>query len=169
MKSIAVPSLFILMLGLFLTPSLGQAQTSNLKVNTDIFPAPENGFKKMVIEVPLSQNDENKKIEFKVGRLMEVDGCNHHNLQGTVETKDLEGWGYQYYVFKTNGQVIATQMACPDTQKRQLFVSSQPNLVRYNGKMPIVIYIPEEYDVQYKIYTADNDVYHALEAKSSKD
>jgi ecotin len=168
MKLNAVPTLIILMMGLFLMPQAGHAQATYLKVNTDIFPQAEKGYKQMVIEVPLSQNDNSKKIEFSVGKMMEVDGCNHFGLNGTLETKDLEGWGYQYYIFKTDGQVISTQMGCPDAPKRNLFVSAQPNMVRYNGKMPIVIYVPEEYDVQYKIYTAGDDVYQALESKPSK-
>ena len=168
MKLNAVPTLIILMMGLFLSPNASNAQATYLKVNTDIFPKPKEGFKKMVIEVPLSQNDDQKKIEFSVGKMMEVDGCNHYGLNGSLATKDLEGWGYQYFEFETDGQVISTQMGCPDAPKRHLFVSAQPNTVRYNGKMPIVIYVPEEYDVQYKIFTAGDDVYQALEAKPSK-
>lgn len=168
MKQSKLSALLILMLGLFLMPNASKAQEMLMKVNTDIFPKPEKGFKKMVIEVPYSDSDKNKKIEFTVGKMMEVDGCNHYGLQGTIETKDLEGWGYNYYVFNTKGEIISTQMACPDAPKRNLFVSAQPNLVPYNGKMPIVIYIPEEFDVQFKIYTSNDEVFRALEDKSSQ-
>lgn len=147
--------------------TITMAQTV-LKQNTDIFPAPEKGYKKMVIEVPYSKNDDNKKIEFNVGKWMEVDGCNQFSLQGTLEKKDLQGWGYNYYVFKTNGNVVSTQMACPGTPNRNLFVSAQPEMVRYNGRMPIVIYVPGEYDVQFKIYKAEEDVYTAAEERTKK-
>lgn len=122
----------------------------------------------MVIEVPYSNNDQNKKIEFAIGKMTEVDGCNSYGLQGTLEKKDLQGWGYEYYVFKTKGEIISTQMACPDMPKRNLFVSNQGTTLNYNGRMPVVIYVPEEYDVQFKIYTADNDVYIASEAQDKK-
>jgi len=168
MKQSKVPALLILMLGLFLMPNASKAQEMLMKINTEIFPAPEKGFKRMVIEVPYSDADNNKKIEFSVGKTMEVDGCNHFGLNGTIETKDLEGWGYQYYVFKTNGDVISTQMACPGAPGRNLFVSAQPTLVPYNGKMPIVVYVPEEYDVRFKIFTSTDEVYRALEDKPSK-
>ncbi|SDL63208.1 Ecotin precursor [Sphingobacterium mizutaii] len=168
MKQSKVPALLILMLGLFLMPNASKAQEMLMKINTEIFPAPEKGFKRMVIEVPYSDADNNKKIEFSVGKMMEVDGCNHFGLNGTIETKDLEGWGYQYYVFKTNGDVISTQMACPGAPGRNLFVSAQPTLVPYNGKMPIVVYVPEEYDVRFKIFTSTDEVYRALEDKPSK-
>lgn len=149
-----------------MTISFSMAQTL-LKQNTDIFPAPEKGYKKLVIEVPHSTQDDNKKIEFTVGKWMDVDGCNYYNLMGTLENKDLAGWGYNYYVFKTDGQVTSTMIGCPDAKSRNIFLSAQPEFVRYNGKLPIVVYVPEEYEVQFRIFKAEPDVYIAAEDKSS--
>lgn len=56
--------------------------------NLSIFPKAEKGYKKMVIDVPYSDNDENKRIEFSIGKWMEVDGCNHFSLLGSLEKKD---------------------------------------------------------------------------------
>ena len=50
MKLNAVPTLIILMMGLFLMPQASHAQATYLKVNTDIFPQAEKGYKQMVIE-----------------------------------------------------------------------------------------------------------------------
>lgn len=142
------------------------AQQVITKQDLSIFPKPEAGYKKVIIEVPHSDKDDQKKIEFSVGKWMEVDGCNYFNLQGSLETKDLQGWGYNYYVFKTNGQVTSTMIGCPDAAKRNLFVTAQPEMVRYNGKLPIVIYVPEEYQVQFKIYKAEEETYFAAEERS---
>lgn len=157
-----LPRVFYILFGLLSFTTMAMAQ-SVLKQSTDIFPTPEKGYKKLVIEVPHSANDGNKKIEFSVGKWMEVDGCNHFSLQGTLEKKDLKGWGYDYYIFKTNGDVVSTQMACPGAPNRNLFVSAQPEMVRYNGRLPIIIYVPDEYQVQFKIYKAEDDVYIAAE------
>lgn len=138
------------------------------KVDVSIFPKPEKGYKQMVIEVPHSKQDENKKIEFTVGKMMEVDGCNNYGLMGTLEKKDLQGWGYDYYVFTSKGDAFSTLMGCPDLPKRNLFVSSQPETTRYNGRMPIVIYVPEEYEVRFKIFVADQDEYEAQEVRTKK-
>lgn len=142
-----------------------EAQMTISKIDPTIFPAAESGFKKMIIEVPYSSNDSNKKIEFYVGKWMEVDACNTFGLIGTYEQKDLEGWGYNYYVFNTKGDVRSTMMACPDSTLRNLFVSAPAQLVDYNGRMPIVIYVPEGYDVQFKIFKAEDEVYSAAQAK----
>ncbi|MGG5508063.1 MULTISPECIES: ecotin [unclassified Myroides] len=152
-------------LGVFL--SLTTASMAQ-KVDVSIFPKPEKGYKQMVIEVPHSKLDDNKKIEFTIGKMMEVDGCNSFGLMGKLEKKDLQGWGYDYYVFQSKGDVFSTQMACPDAPKRNLFVSSQPETTRYNGRMPIVIYVPEEFEVKFKIYTAGQDEYEAQEVRIKK-
>lgn len=158
------------MLGLFMTLitlSINvMAQQMITKQNLSIFPKPEAGYKKVVIEVPHSDKDAQKRIEFSVGKWMEVDGCNFFNLQGELEKKDLQGWGYNYYVFRTNGQVTSTMMGCPDAAKRNLFVSAQPEMVRYNGKLPIVIYVPDGYEVQFKIYKSEDETYFAAEERS---
>jgi len=140
------------------------AQMTISKIDPNIFPKAENGYKKMIIEVPFSDNDNNKKIEFYVGKWMDVDGCNTFNLMGTYEQKDLQGWGYSYFVFKTNGDVRSTLMACPDKTSRHLFVSAMPQLIDYNGKMPVIIYVPEGYDVQFKIFKAENETFTAAQA-----
>lgn len=152
-----------LLLGLSISTSMAQTL---IKQNTDAFPEPEKGFKKLIIEVPHSENNENKKIEFSVGKWMDVDACNLHNLTGTLHKKDLKGWGFDYFVFETNGAVNSTNMGCGDKTTRNLFVSAAPQLVPYNGRLPIVIYVPTEYDVKFKIFTSDGDQYQAAEVSS---
>ncbi|MGG6232358.1 ecotin family protein [Tenacibaculum sp. SDUM215027] len=150
----------------FLTiTSVAVGQTSLTKTDVSIYPKPEKGFKQMIIEVPHSDNDSNKKIEFVIGKWMEVDTCNKHGLVGSIEKKELKGWGYSYYDFKTDGGVISTRMACMENSVIRKFISSQPKIVRYNGKLPIVIYVPEGYEVQFKIFKAEDDVYRASEVK----
>lgn len=165
MKKQTFTFLLTMMFALFMGINSASAQMTISKVDPSIFPKAEKGYKKMVIEVPYSDNDANKKIEFSVGKWMDVDGCNTFNLMGTFEQKELQGWGYSYYVFKTNGNVTSTMMACPGKPNRNIFVSAQPELVNYNGRMPIIIYVPDGYDVQFQIFKAENDVYRAAEAK----
>lgn len=162
-------NIFTAILALVFTAIVGinisEAQMTINKIDPSIFPPAENGFKKLIIEVPYSNNDSNKKIDFYVGKWMEVDACNTFSLIGSYEEKDLQGWGYNYYVFQTKGDVRSTMMACPDATLRNLFVSAAPQTVNYNGRMPIVIYVPDGYEVQFKIFKAENETYTAAEAK----
>lgn len=140
-----------------------------LKQDVSIFPEPEKGMVKYVIEVPHAgiDGDSNKKIEFFVGKYMETDACNKYFLAGSFEQKDLQGWGYNYYVFKTNGDVGSTQMFCQGDKKTS-FVQAKSIMTDYNGRMPIVIYAPEGYEVKFKIYKAEPETYQAAEAKVKK-
>lgn len=140
-----------------------------LKQDVNVFPAPEKGMVKYVIEVPHAgiDGDSNKKIEFFAGKYMETDACNSYFLAGDFEKKDLQGWGYNYYVFKTNGNVASTQMFCQG-EKKNSFVQAKSVITDYNGRMPIVIYAPEGYEVKFKIYKAEPETYQAAEVPVKK-
>ena len=49
-------------------------------------------------------------------------------------------------------------MACPDGQKKESFVQihGQGFFVNHNSKLPFVIYVPQEYEVRYRLWRADN-------------
>lgn len=117
------------------------------------FPAAKEGMVRHVIFLKKQKDESLYKVEIIPGKIMNVD-CNHHSLMGTLEQKDLEGWGYNYYEFNTNGLTRSTMMMCnqPNTDK---FVSGETQIIRYNSKLPIVVYAPEGYDIQYCIWKAD--------------
>ena len=160
-----IAALSLLALGLF-GGSTAFAQNID-KVDTSIFPKPEKGYVQYVIEVPHStiEEDNNKKIEIYVGKYTQVDKCNTFRLSGEFKKEDLKGWGYNYYTFKTNGNIMATQMGCLDNSSVSKFVSAGPFDSNYNGRMPIVIYVPEGYDVQYKIFKAEPETYKAMQVR----
>jgi ecotin len=45
-------------------------------------------------------------------------------------------------------------MACLDPPTRK-FVTMQPILTSYNSKLPIVLYVPQNIEVKYRIWRAD--------------
>lgn len=137
----------------------------NMKVDTSVFPKAQKGYEQFIIEVPHSslEEDANKKIEIFVGKYMDVDTCNRHSLMGEFQSKDLQGWGYSYLEFKTKGDAISTMMGCLDNKTVSKFVTGQSYLTDYNGRMPIVIYVPEGYEVRYKIYQAMPEQFKALQ------
>ncbi len=119
----------------------------------DMFPNVKKDDIQHVITLPAKDNEQDYKIEFFVTKTMEVD-CNHHALQGTLLAKDLKGWGYTYFVFQTNGDIISTMMACPDKTLTKKDVPSSGQLLNYNSKLPVVIYTPKGYKVKYKLLKA---------------
>ncbi len=129
--------------------------TSNVKKDVTMFPKAEKDMVRHIIELPRVKNQENFKVEFFVVKKMKVD-CNYHTLQGSFVQKNLTGWGYDYYEFKTEGQVSSTMMACPDGKLTEKEIQSETKFINYNSKLPIVVYTPKGYEVRRSIWSVND-------------
>lgn len=122
------------------------------------FPAAIEGFQRHVIDLPALANEADHKVELIAGKTMEVD-CNQRRLGGQWQEKTVQGWGYGYYELEKVGPAFGTLMACPDDSRRQAFVpvGGEPMLVRYNSKLPLVIFAPADVEVRYRVWSAAAD------------
>ena len=144
----------------FATSSL-YAETEK-KDNIHMFPQAHEGFVRHVIEVPKTKNDNDHRVELLIGKTMLVD-CNKYSLRGKVENVTLKGWGYKYLEVSDIHNGPSTMMACPEP-KTEKFISlymGQETLRRYNSRSPIVAYIPEGYEMRYRIWSAEDKVQHS--------
>jgi ecotin len=123
------------------------------------YPLAQDGYKRMVIHLqPLSDEDANK-LEIIVGKTIKVD-CNRHWFGGQITEEIAKGWGYPYYSLKSVMGPMSTRMACPSDKKEQetfVQVRSDQDLLRYNSKLPVVVYVPADFEVQYRIWTANEE------------
>lgn len=145
-------SLFLAGIVLSAATGAGLAQSG-----PDLSPYPEvsPGQKQHVIVLPAEENEDALKIELIVGKTMEID-CNHHMFGGELDQETAEGWGYSYYVLEELGNGASTLMGCPAETKREAFVrSAHEELVRYNSKLPIVVYTPEDVELRFRVWRAD--------------
>ncbi|MDC9598518.1 serine protease inhibitor ecotin [Xenorhabdus anantnagensis] len=128
------------------------------------YPAASEGMVRSVIELPQKEHENNHMVELMIGKDMKVD-CNHHWFGGTLKTKTLEGWGFDYYVLSSVSGPASTKMACPGHKDKMSFVQVQLGkdaFVRYNSKLPIVVYTPKDMTVKYRIWLASDEVKNAV-------
>lgn len=123
------------------------------------YPKAETGFTRQVIHLAQQPQEENYKVEVLAGKTLNVD-CNRQRLGGSLEEKNLEGWGYPFYRLEKVSGPMSTLMACPDGKSRQDFVPviGDGFMLRYNSKLPIVVYVPQGVEVRYRIWSASNTV-----------
>lgn len=123
------------------------------------YPVPEAGQKRVVIRLPEVAQPDEHKVEILFGKRLSVD-CNRHSIGARVSSRIAKGWGYPYLVLEKLGPPIATRMACPPEQARREELvpirSQYPDTtwLRYNAKLPVVVYVPEEVEVTYRIWSA---------------
>lgn len=123
----------------------------------DAFPAADEGMTRHVLRLP-ARNDENSaKVEIIVGKTVMTDGVNRHFFGGRLESRTVEGWGYSYHILPALGPMAGTRMAPPPgAPEKETFVTlgGEPQLVRYNSRMPLVVYVPDGCEVRYRLWTA---------------
>ncbi|WP_456407717.1 ecotin family protein [Thiolapillus sp.] len=126
----------------------------------EAFPAPAKGMERFVVTLPeleLAQ-EQGLKVEIIVGKKMLTDGVNKLQLGNSIEPRSLEGWGYTYYVVSDVAKTIGTLMAPAEgSEKVMKFVTGPSLMVRYNSRLPIVVYAPKGYEVRYRVWQAGQE------------
>ncbi|MBS0320145.1 MAG: ecotin family protein [Proteobacteria bacterium] len=148
-RSLAAPAFAALMM--IATPAVAAD-------NLEAFPPADAGMKRVVIDVPPKPDEFAFKVELQVGRTVEVDKHNRHFFGGRIETETIQGWGFDRYIVRALGPMGGTLMAVdPNEPKVSRFVAlrGDPFLVRYNSKLPLVVYVPVDAEVRYRVWRAD--------------
>ena len=125
------------------------------------FPPAEEGMVRHVLQLPKQDDESVFKVELVVGKTVAVDEVNTYFFGGQIEKETIEGWGYTRYTVNKLGPMGGTLMAVdPNAPKVERFIaiSGEPYLIRYNSRLPIVVYVPEGVEVRYRIWKARDDV-----------
>ncbi len=129
------------------------------------YPTAEQGYKRMVINLKAFTDENDKKLEIIIGKMIKAD-CNHHWFGGQLSEKTVAGWGFPYYILTSVKEPASTLMACPpDKQAQNTFVQvrGDDHLYRYNSKLPVVVYVPIDFEVHYRIWTTTKETGSANE------
>jgi ecotin len=123
------------------------------------YPEAEPGFQRLVFRLPELPEESLHKVEILVGQVRTVD-CNPTHFGGDLDRRIAQGWGFPYYVLPEVVGPISTMMACPpESTPQESFVAVRGAgfLQRYNSKLPVVTYVPEGFEVRYRIWTAGEE------------
>ena len=124
------------------------------------YPPADPGYERMVFRVPTTENDADRKVEVLAGKPLLTD-CNQTWFGGRLERKVAKGWGYPYFILEASRQPASTMMACPPGEPRTekfVPVRGEGFILRYNSKLPVVVYVPKGFDVRYRIWTAGSEI-----------
>ncbi len=132
----------------------------NAADNLKAFPPAPEGMSRHVLKLPPKENEADHRVQLIVGKSVETDGANRHFFAGRIEAKNIDGWGFTRYVVKDLGSLAGTRMAPrPDAPRKVQFVplGGEPYLIRYNSKLPVVVYAPKDAEVRYRIWSAEKE------------
>jgi len=123
--------------------------------NLKAFPAAAAGTTRYVINLPKLDDEDDAQVEIQVGKIVSTDARNRYSFGGKIERETIKGWGYDRYTVRALGPMSGTQMAVdPSVSKVERFVTLRggPNLIRYNSKLPVVVYVPDGVEVRYRVW-----------------
>ena len=124
------------------------------------FPPAEAGMVRYVLRLPAQPDEAALKVELVVGMTVELDAHNRYFFGGRIERETIKGWGYTRYVVGALGPMAGTRMAVdPNAPMVDRFITlaGEPYLIRYNSRLPVVVYVPEGAEVRYRIWSAGPD------------
>ena len=140
---------------LFVVPGLQAAD--NLKA----FAPAQDGMVRYVLQLAAQDEESAFRVELVVGKTVEVDAQNRYFFGGKLEDEVVVGWGFTQYRVKELGPMGGTLMAVdPNAPKVARFITlgGAPYLIRYNSRLPIVVYVPDGVEVRYRIWAAGTEL-----------
>ena len=142
---------------LFLLAVPAGLATDNMKA----FPPAGEGMVRHVLQLPQQADESGLKVELIVGKTVETDAGNRYFFAGRIEEETIKGRGFPRCMVSKLGPMAGTLMAVnPNAPKVTRFITpgGAPYIIRYNSRLPVVVYLPEGVEVRYRIWTAGAEV-----------
>ncbi|GAA0468699.1 MULTISPECIES: serine protease inhibitor ecotin [Tatumella] len=140
--------------------SAAQAATADAEAQLKPYPPAAEHMQRHVMLLPVLADEPQHRVELIIGKQMLTD-CNQVRLAGELSEQTVKGWGYPYYQVSLQPGAVSTRMACVDTPKKNTLVTlpaAGEQLLRYNSKLPLVVYAPEGVQVSYRVWQAGKQV-----------
>lgn len=129
--------------------------------NLKAFPPADAGMTRHVLMLPAQDQEDSLRVELIIGKSVRIDEVNRHFFAGTLREVNIEGWGFTRYLLAELGPMGGTLIAVdPGMPKVERFVAlvGEPQLLRYNSRLPLVVYVPDGVEVRHRIWSAAPEV-----------
>lgn len=129
------------------------------------YPAAAENQTRYVIRLPEKPHEENMKVQIRAVKNVMKDPVNRVFLNGNFEEKTILGWGYDYYVISEVAGAGKTQVGYEGEETLQPVGVrlGHKAFLKYNSKLPIVVYTPKDVTLHYVIWTANDEIQNASE------
>ncbi len=144
----------LLSVAMLLIASVAASGVDNMKA----FPPAQEGMVRYVLPLPPEKDEDSLKVQLVIGKTVKTDGVNRHFFAGNLATETVQGWGFDYHILRKLGPMAGTLIGVePGAPQVDRFVTlgGEPQLLRYNSRLPLVIYVPEGVEVRYRIWRAE--------------
>lgn len=126
--------------------------------NLKAFPAAEDGMTRHVLMLPPHVDESSLRVELVIGKMVTTDPVNRYFFGGSLQEVNIEGWGFTRYVLAELGPMGGTLIGVdPDAPQVERFITlgGEAQLLRYNSRLPLVVYVPKGVEVRHRVWRAD--------------
>lgn len=123
------------------------------------YPEPPVGMERKVVLLPHVERGDDAllQVEILVGRVIETDGVNTYRFGGTINERTIRGWGFSYYEVDGRLEHAASTLIGGPTNPAPRFVSGPSKLIRYNSRLPLVVMVPADCELRWRLWKADGE------------
>ena len=124
------------------------------------YPAAAAGKTRHVILLPHKERggEDDFKVEIVAGRTIDTDGVNTYRFGGEFKERDIPGWGFSYFEVDALRAPLSTRIAAsPGAATVKAFAPGPRMLVRYNSRLPLVVYAPEGTEIRWRLWRGEGE------------
>jgi ecotin len=136
------------------------------------FPPADKGMVRFVLDLPERADASACQVELLVGKMVETEGDNDYWFDGKVEAVNIEGWPYPRYIARPGSlrvmySLVGWTSKPPKINKfvtikgimgKEYDGSEHHFLIRYSSGAPVVVYVPEGFQVRYRLWRAEPEM-----------
>ena len=126
--------------------------------NLKAFPPADQGMTRHVLMLPPAEQEDSLRVELQIGKTVKTDAANRIFLRWKYPGGEHRGLGIHPLRGAELGPMAGTLMAVdPELPKVDRFITlgGEPQLMRYNSRLPLVVYVPKGAEVRHRIWRAD--------------